>query len=227
MCTERKDMTGKEASKNEARERISYLTRFLTECNQAYYVEDAPKISDYEFDMLLKELEGLEKQYPDWVLPGSPTQRVGGEPVKDFPTVVHSVPMLSLGNTYSREEVAEFDARLRKLSPEPFDYVCELKYDGLSISLTYDNGVLVQAVTRGDGIQGDEVTANAGRAGRAGSGYRAFRECFADSRRLSGTFRNQGRGPDAPFVFYGIERPTGRNRRKPVREPAQRRIRQP
>lgn len=160
MCTERKDMTGKEASKNEARERISYLTRFLTECNQAYYVEDAPKISDYEFDMLLKELEGLEKQYPDWVLPGSPTQRVGGEPVKDFPTVVHSVPMLSLGNTYSREEVAEFDARLRKLSPEPFDYVCELKYDGLSISLTYDNGVLVQAVTRGDGIQGDEVTAN-------------------------------------------------------------------
>ena len=144
----------------DAQGRIARLTRFLTECNKAYYVDDAPKISDYEFDMLLKELESLEKQYPALALPGSPTQRVGGEPVKDFPTVVHSVPMLSLGNTYSREEIAEFDARLRKLSPEPFDYVCELKYDGLSISLTYDKGVLVQAVTRGDGIQGDEVTAN-------------------------------------------------------------------
>ena len=157
---DRIEMTNEAASKDAVRDRMAYLCRFLAECNHAYYVEDAPKINDYEFDMLLKELEGLEKQYPDLALPGSPTQRVGGEPVKDFPTVVHSVPMLSLGNTYSREEVAEFDARLRKLSPEPFDYVCELKYDGLSISLTYDKGVLLQAVTRGDGIQGDEVTAN-------------------------------------------------------------------
>lgn len=146
--------------KRHAKERIEYLSRFLTECNRAYYVDDSPLVSDYEFDMLLKELEGLEKQYPDLALPGSPASRVGGEPVKDFPTVVHSVPMLSLGNTYSREEIAEFDARLRKLSPEPFDYVCELKYDGLSISLTYDEGVLARAVTRGDGIRGDEVTAN-------------------------------------------------------------------
>lgn len=149
-----------DAKEKEAKGKIESLTSFLEACNRAYYVEDSPLISDYEFDMRLKELEALEKAYPAYASPFSPTRRVGGEPVKDFPTVRHSIPMLSLGNTYSREEIAEFDARLRKLSPEPFDYVCELKYDGLSISLSYEEGQLVQAVTRGDGIQGDDVTGN-------------------------------------------------------------------
>ena len=144
----------------QAQERIRYLSDLLTEYNKAYYQDDNPAVSDYEFDILLKELEALENRYPQYRLPYSPTQRVGGEPVKNFKTVYHKTPMLSLGNTYSREEVAEFDERLRKLTDESFDYVCELKYDGLSISLTSQNGVLTQALTRGDGIKGDDVTNN-------------------------------------------------------------------
>ncbi|MCM1531032.1 MAG: NAD-dependent DNA ligase LigA [Bacteroides sp.] len=144
----------------QVRARITELTELLTRYTHAYYQEDTSLVSDYEFDRLLKELEGLEAAYPQFRLPYSPTQRVGGEPVKDFKTVYHAVPMLSLGNTYSREELTEFDARLRKLTDRDFDYVCELKYDGLSISLTYENGVLTQALTRGDGIKGDDVTNN-------------------------------------------------------------------
>lgn len=144
----------------QARERIRYLSDLLTEYNRAYYQDDNPVVSDYAFDLLLKELEDLENRFPSLRLPYSPTQRVGGEPVRNFKTVHHKVPMLSLANTYSREEVAEFDTRLRKLTEEKFDYVCELKYDGLSISLTYRDGVLAQALTRGDGLKGDDVTAN-------------------------------------------------------------------
>ncbi|MCM1170141.1 MAG: NAD-dependent DNA ligase LigA, partial [Bacteroides sp.] len=143
-----------------ARARIAELTELLTRYTHAYYQEDTSLVSDYEFDRLLKELERLEAEYPQFRLPYSPTQRVGGEPVKNFKTVYHAVPMLSLGNTYSREELTEFDARVRKLADRDFDYVCELKYDGLSISLTYENGVLTQALTRGDGIKGDDVTNN-------------------------------------------------------------------
>ena len=143
-----------------AKERITELTGLLERYTYAYYQEDTSLVSDYEFDRLLKELEELEDRYPQFRLPYSPTQRVGGEPVKNFKTVDHTVPMLSLGNTYSREDLTEFDARLRKLTDQPFDYVCELKYDGLSISLTYKNGVLTQALTRGDGIKGDDVTGN-------------------------------------------------------------------
>ena len=145
---------------SEAQERIRYLSDLLTEYNKAYYQDDNPAVSDYEFDLLLKELESLENRYPQYRLPYSPTQRVGGEPVKNFKTVYHTVPMLSLGNTYSRQDLTEFDNRLRKLADRDFEYVCELKYDGLSISLTYQNGVLVQALTRGDGIKGDDVTNN-------------------------------------------------------------------
>lgn len=141
-------------------EKITDLTDRLTKYSHAYYQEDISLVSDYEFDQLLKELEDLENRYPQFRLSYSPTRRVGGEPVKTFKTVYHNVPMLSLSNTYSREEVAEFDARLRKLTDEKFDYVCELKYDGLSISLTYQNGILTQALTRGDGIKGDDVTNN-------------------------------------------------------------------
>lgn len=153
-------MNGQVTGGEEAQKRIRELTDLLTEYNRAYYMLDAPLVSDYAFDQLLKELERLEAAYPQYKLPYTPTGRVGGEPTKTFRTVTHRTPMLSLGNTYSREELVDFDNRLRKLTTEEFDYLCELKYDGLSISLTYEKGVLTQAVTRGDGIQGDDVTAN-------------------------------------------------------------------
>lgn len=121
---------------------------------------DNPTISDYDFDQLLNKLIELEKQYPEYALPDSPTQRVGGSVTKQFSTVKHVFPMLSLGNTYSEGELLDFDRRVRELVNSDFDYVCELKYDGLAISLLYENGILTRAVTRGDGVQGDDVTAN-------------------------------------------------------------------
>lgn len=121
---------------------------------------DNPTISDYDFDQLLYKLIELEKQYPEYALPDSPTQRVGGSVTKQFSTVKHVFPMLSLGNTYSEGELLDFDRRIRDLVNSDFDYVCELKYDGLAISLLYENGILTRAVTRGDGVQGDDVTAN-------------------------------------------------------------------
>lgn len=146
--------------KQEAKKRTEELTHELHRHNHSYYVLDNPQISDYEFDQLLKELEKLEQQYPEFASPDSPTQRVGGQVTKKFTSVKHKYPMMSLGNTYSREELEEFDARIRKLVNEPFSYVCELKYDGIAIGLTYQNGRLVQALTRGDGVEGDDVTHN-------------------------------------------------------------------
>ncbi|MGL5890968.1 MAG: DNA ligase LigA-related protein, partial [Bacteroidia bacterium] len=146
-------------TRDEARNRINILTQELNDHNYLYYVLAEPKISDYEFDSLLKELEALEKEHPELRRPDSPTLRVGGEVTKEFATVKHRYPMLSLGNTYSFEELEEFDVRVRKgLGNEAFDYVCELKYDGVAIGLRYENGQLVQAVTRGDGEKGDDVT---------------------------------------------------------------------
>ncbi len=147
-------------TKAEAKQRIDQLCSELQEYNYQYYVLAQPKISDYEFDLLLKELEKLEAEYPEFVRPDSPTHRVGGQPTKDFPTVKHRYPMLSLSNSYSLEEINGFDARVRKIVGHAVDYVCELKYDGLSISLTYENGLLIRAVTRGDGVHGDDVTNN-------------------------------------------------------------------
>lgn len=146
--------------KNDARNRIAELTEQLNEHNYRYYVLAKPTISDYEFDMLLKELEQLEIDYPAFADPDSPTKRVGGDITKDFEQVVHQYPMLSLSNTYSEQELRDFDARVRKAIGDGFEYVCELKYDGVSISLTYENGKLSRAVTRGNGVQGDDVTAN-------------------------------------------------------------------
>ncbi|MBW6478805.1 MAG: NAD-dependent DNA ligase LigA [Bacteroidales bacterium] len=145
----------------QAQSRIELLSKQLNEHNYRYYVLDNPAISDYEFDQLLKELESLEKQFPDLASEDSPTRRVGGQITKKFNTVRHKYPMLSLGNTYSKEELQDFDSRIRKSINQDFDYVCELKFDGIAIGLTYRNGRLVQAVTRGDGVQGDEVTGNA------------------------------------------------------------------
>ncbi len=148
-------------TKEEAKRRIEQLTEELKEHNYRYYVLAQPAISDFEFDAKLRELQELERQFPDFAAEDSPTKRVGGEVSKEFKTVKHRYPMLSLGNTYSREELRDFDLRVRKiLSDEDFEYVCELKYDGLAIGLTYLQGKLVQAVTRGDGVQGDDVTAN-------------------------------------------------------------------
>ncbi|MBN2639118.1 MAG: NAD-dependent DNA ligase LigA [Bacteroidales bacterium] len=143
-----------------AKQKIQELSKEIEEHNYAYYVLAQPTISDYEFDQKLKELQKLEQDFPQYKLPDSPTDRVGGEPTNDFPTVKHKYPMLSLGNSYSLDEIRDFDNRVQKAVGHPVEYVCELKYDGLSISLTYENGLLVRAVTRGDGTQGDDVTYN-------------------------------------------------------------------
>lgn len=147
-------------NREEAKLRIEKLSHELNEHNYKYYVLSQPTISDYEFDQLLEELIALETQFPEFSSPNSPSQRVGGEITKSFKTVTHKYPMLSLGNTYSEQEIIDFDNRIRKLIGDEFEYVCELKFDGLAIGLTYENGKLKQAVTRGDGTKGDDVTTN-------------------------------------------------------------------
>jgi DNA ligase (NAD+) len=150
----------------EAENRIRELLEKVDYYNQKYYQEDTSEISDLEFDRLLNELIQLEETYPDLKKEDSPSQRVGGAFTKNFPTIKHQYPMLSLGNTYSEEDLREFDKRVKKiLEDEGFDladlnYLCELKFDGVSISLRYEQGILKQGITRGDGTQGDEITAN-------------------------------------------------------------------
>lgn len=141
--------------------RILELRELLHRYNQLYYVQNAPVISDMEFDALMHELIGLEAAHPELADPNSPTQRVGSDLSKGFQQAEHKYPMLSLDNTYSEQEVREFFERVSGLLNEPFEICCELKYDGLSISLIYEDGRLVQAVTRGDGVKGDIVTDNA------------------------------------------------------------------
>ncbi len=141
--------------------RILELRELLHQHNYNYYVLDNPTISDYDFDQLLKELQSLENQYPEFADPNSPTQRVGGMITKNFETVVHEYRMYSLDNSYSREDLLDWENRIQKmLGDVPVQYTCELKYDGASISITYENGKLLRAVTRGDGFQGDDVTQN-------------------------------------------------------------------
>ena len=147
-------------SKMTPQERILQLRSELHEHNHRYYVLNSPSISDYDFDMLLKELQELEAQNPDMYDPTSPTMRVGSDITKEFAQVAHKYPMLSLGNTYSKAEVADFFDRVKRALNEDFEICCELKFDGTSISLTYTDGKLVRAVTRGDGEKGDDVTAN-------------------------------------------------------------------
>jgi DNA ligase (NAD+) len=147
-------------TEDQAKKKIGQLSKALDEHNFKYYVLDQPSISDFEFDKLMNELINLEKEFPQLLSPESPSQRVGGQVTKVFKTVRHKYPMMSLGNTYSQDELREFDDRVRKTLDHNYEYVCELKFDGLSISMTYRNGKLFQAVTRGDGVQGDEVTTN-------------------------------------------------------------------
>ncbi|HEY5590413.1 MAG TPA: NAD-dependent DNA ligase LigA [Paludibacter sp.] len=142
------------------KEQIESLRRELEQHNYNYYIKSSPTISDFEFDAKLKELQALEEQYPEFADANSPTQRVGSDIASGFEPVAHVYPMLSLGNTYSEGEVQDFYDRVRKGLNEEFELVCELKYDGTSISLTYEDGLLVRAVTRGDGEKGDDVTTN-------------------------------------------------------------------
>ena len=141
-------------------EKINSLRKKLHEHNYRYYILDNPLISDYDFDMMLKELEQLERDNPKFFDLNSPTQRVGGDITKSFDTSVHNNPMYSLDNSYSLNELKEWEKRLKKIIDSPIKYTCELKFDGVSINLTYKDGELLRAVTRGDGVKGDDVTSN-------------------------------------------------------------------
>jgi len=148
--------------KNDAKVEIEKLRSQINRHDYLYYVLAQPEIEDIQYDRLLKRLEELEAQFPEFVTPDSPSQRVSGEPTKVFPVVQHRRPMMSLSNTYSETEIRDFDRRVRSLldKDETFEYVCELKIDSLAISLIYGDGLLVRAATRGDGEQGDDVTNN-------------------------------------------------------------------
>ncbi len=147
-------------TRDEAKVNIAKLVNELNDHNYRYYVLAEPVISDYDFDMLLEKLAAFEKEFPEFIQPDSPTQRVGGTVTSEFTSARHTYPMLSLSNTYSETELRDFDERVRKLIDGKYEYVCELKFDGLSISLTYENGLLTRALTRGDGERGDDVTTN-------------------------------------------------------------------
>ena len=141
-------------------DRIDSLRREIEDHNHSYYVLDNPTISDFNFDTLLLELQNLEKKLPHYFNSNSPTQRVGGGLISGFKSVNHNYPMLSLSNTYSDQDLIDFDNRVKKIISDNFEYVCELKYDGVSISLIYENGTLIKAITRGDGSKGDDVIKN-------------------------------------------------------------------
>lgn len=148
-------------NKEEAKSEIERLTDKINYHNHLYYQQNRTEISDYEFDQMLEKLINLEKEYPEFIQPDSPTRRVGGTVTKEFISVQHRFPMLSLGNTYSEEELRDFDRRVAKgLEGERYEYFCELKFDGVSMSLVYENGILARGVTRGDGVRGDDVTTN-------------------------------------------------------------------
>ncbi len=143
------------------KERINILREKIHHHDRKYYVEDNPIISDYEYDQLMAELKNIEKEHPELIIPESPTQRVGGEPAEEFNSVEHHIPMLSLDNSYSTEEIIDFDNRIRKgLLEEDIEYVVELKIDGLGVSLIYENGILIRGATRGDGVFGEDITRN-------------------------------------------------------------------
>ena len=144
----------------DTKERIDFLRKEIEDHNYSYYILDKPLISDFEFDQLMSELISLEDQYPQFSSEHSPSNKVGGGVVDSFSSVKHEYPMLSLSNTYNFQDLQDFDTRIKKLIDVPFEYVCELKFDGVSISLIYEQGKLKQAITRGDGTQGDDVTLN-------------------------------------------------------------------
>lgn len=143
----------------EAQERASVLRQQIEDANLAYYGLDQPKLTDAEYDVLMQELLALEKEYPELRRPDSPTQRVGGYVAKEFPKVEHAEPLLSLDNAFNAGDLREFDRRVRAIAPDA-EYIVELKIDGLTVALTYEDGILVRGATRGDGTVGEEITAN-------------------------------------------------------------------
>ena len=147
-------------SEKETAHQIQKLTERINYLNYQYYQNSISEVPDFEFDKMLKQLQELEDQHPELRQPNSPTLRVGGTITKNFKTVYHKWPMLSLSNTYSEEDLREFDKRVRKAIGDEVEYVCEQKFDGVAISLTYENGQFVQGATRGDGTRGDDITAN-------------------------------------------------------------------
>ncbi len=137
------------------------LREKLLDADYKYYILNSPDIDDFTYDMMMKELQGIEAEFPELKTPDSPTQRVGSDLSNDFPTVIHDIPMLSLSNSYDENDLDEFDKRINNLlKGEKYKYVCELKFDGIAVSLTYKNGLFVQGATRGDGVRGDNITAN-------------------------------------------------------------------
>jgi len=146
--------------KESAKKRLDTLKKEILEHSYNYYTLASPTISDHDFDILLEELINIEKEYPEWISPDSPSQKILGEITSEFQSVRHQYPMLSLGNTYSEQDLIDFDQRIKKIIGNDFDYVCELKFDGVAIGLTYVKGVLERAITRGDGVSGDDVTRN-------------------------------------------------------------------
>jgi len=146
---------------NFTQNRITFLQNEINKFDYAYYVEATSLISDFEYDKLFAELTNLEKQHPHIITPDSPTQRVSGLTIPEFNTISHKVPMLSLANSYNKDDIIEFDKKVKKeLEGEEYEYYAEMKFDGVSMSIHYENGYLKQAVTRGNGIQGDDVTPN-------------------------------------------------------------------
>ena len=169
----------------EVKDKIEKLRIELHKHNHNYYVLDNPIISDFEFDQLLKELIKLENDHPEYFDSNSPSKRVGGDIIKNFDTIHHKYPMLSLNNTYSEKEIRDFDKRINKLVNEEIEYVCELKYDGVSISLNYENGKLYKAITRGDGSKGDDVTENVKTINSAGLTSATFTVIFNTPSKIS------------------------------------------
>ena len=156
-------------------QQINQLTEKLNELNFQYYQNSNSEVSDFEFDSLLRQLNDLEIEFPQFVRNDSPTHRVGGTISKQFESVTHKYPMLSLGNTYNAQDLADFDERIRKgLGDAPFEYICELKFDGVALSIWYENGVLTRGVTRGDGVRGDDITLPASKTNRLISLFQLF-----------------------------------------------------
>ena len=140
---------------------INQLTEQLNFYTKRYYMDSVSEVSDFEFDKMLERLTELETQFPAFKREDSPTHRVGGTIAKEFESVNHQYPMLSLGNTYNEQELIDFDERIQKgLEGEPYEYICELKFDGVALSMWYENNTLTRGVTRGDGVRGDDITAN-------------------------------------------------------------------
>jgi DNA ligase (NAD+) len=197
----------------EAQIRIDQLTDLINHYTHQYYQEAISEITDQEFDVLLKELESLELQHPHLKRPDSPTFRVGGEINKNFETVKHTYPMLSLSNTYNFEELRDWDSRVAKgVAGQPYSYICEIKFDGISLSMTYQNGVFSRGVTRGDGVQGDDISTNVKtiRSLPLKLNFKSAQDLFsaASSDLYSGTFEIRGEGflPNAEFERINKER---------------------